>query len=331
MLAGIKDSSAGAAGGTWEVLMIGFGVRKLAAVLAVALALGMLASAADARVGGGFSSGSRGSRTFAAPPTTSTAPGTAAPIQRSITTQPSSPGTSPAGGGLFNRPGGLFGGGLLGGLAAGFLGAGLFGLLFGHGLFGGLGGFSSMIGLLLQVALVVIVGRLLWTMWQRRQQPAFAGGPMLRDAGGTGFGAVPGGGSGANPVEITPTDFDAFERLLGEIQTAFSDEDLQALRARLTPEMLSYFSEQLSENASRGVVNRVSNVKLLQGDLAEAWREGAVEYATVAMRFGLVDKTVDRASGRLVDGSESPQEVTELWTFMRTTGGRWLLSAIQQT
>ena len=55
-----------------------------------------------------------------------------------------------------------------------------------------------------------------------------------------------------------------------------------------------------------------------------------VEYARVAMRIALVDRTLDRASGRLVDGSESPQEVTELWTFMRSGHGQWLLSAIQQ-
>jgi hypothetical protein len=30
------------------------------------------------------------------------------------------------------------------------------------------------------------------------------------------------------------------------------------------------------------MVNPVSNVKLLQGDLTEAWREGDTEYATVA-------------------------------------------------
>ena len=47
------------------------------------------------------------------------------------------------------------GGGLLGGLAAGFIGAGLFGMLFGHGFMGGMGGFASILGLLLQVALVV--------------------------------------------------------------------------------------------------------------------------------------------------------------------------------
>jgi predicted lipid-binding transport protein (Tim44 family) len=305
--------------------MMGSTLRKLAAVLAVALALGMLTTTADARAGGGFSAGSRGSRTFSAPPSTSTAP-SVSPMQRSVTqpTRPGTVGSAPAGGGFFSRPG------LLGGLAAGFLGAGLFGMLFGHGLFGGLGGFASFFGLILQIGLVLIIGRFLWNMWQRRQQPAYAGAPMSRDIGGSGFGAAPGGGTPSANIEITPADYDAFERLLSDIQAAFSNEDLNGLRQHVTPEMLSYFSEQLSENASRGVVNKTSNVKLLQGDLAEAWRENGVDYASVAMRFSLVDRTLDRASGRLVEGNETPQEITEVWTFMRAGGGHWLLSAIQQ-
>ncbi len=94
--------------------------------------------------------------------------------------------------------------------------------------------------------------------------------------------------------------------------------------------MLSYFSEQLADNASRGLINRVTDVKLLQGDLAEAWREGRTDYATVAMKFALKDSMVERASERIVEGGER-SEVTELWTFMRTPGGNWLLSAIQQS
>ena len=39
-------------------------------------------------------------------------------------------------------------------------------------------------------------------------------------------------------------------------------------------------------------------MKLLQGDLAEAWREGDTEYATVAIKFALKDSMVERASGR---------------------------------
>jgi predicted lipid-binding transport protein (Tim44 family) len=132
------------------------------------------------------------------------------------------------------------------------------------------------------------------------------------------------------PLTIGKSDYDAFERLLGEIQATYSAEDLASLRAQVTPEMLSYFSEQLAENASRGLINRVTDVKLLRGDLAEAWREGSTDYATVAMHFALNDSTVERATGRTVEGGE-PSEVTELWTFMRARSGNWLLSAIQQT
>ena len=71
-------------------------------------------------------------------------------------------------------------------------------------------------------------------------------------------------------------------------------------------------------------------MKLLQGDLAEAWREGNADYATVVMKFALNDIMVDRASGRTVEGGDRA-EVTELWTFMRARGGNWPLSAIQQT
>ncbi|HEX2511023.1 MAG TPA: TIM44-like domain-containing protein [Xanthobacteraceae bacterium] len=326
--------------------MARFRFRHIFGLLAAVSVMSFVISEADARVGRGGSLGSRGARTYSAPPPTATAPSTAAPMQRTITqpnaTRPTTPATSPSPG-LAGRPGGLFGGGLLGGLAAGFIGAGLFGLLFGHGFLGGLGGFASFLGLLLQIGLVIIVARLAWAWWQRRQQqPAMASGPSMRDHAsgtGSGLGGFLGMGAGAGaaaaqtgaPLEIEPKDFDAFEQLLEEIQQAYSDEDLIALRSHVTPEMLSYFADDLADNASRGVHNKVSDVKLLQGDLAEAWREGDTDYATVAMRFGLTDQTLDRTTGRLVEGSTSPMEATELWTFRRTRAGSWMLAGIQQT
>lgn len=311
-------------------------LRPIFALLAVAAVFAMVAGDADARPR--FSAGSRGNRTFSAPAPTATAPNAASPINRSMT-QPGA-ATSTAARPNVQQPGGLFGGGfgrgLAGGLLGGLLGAGLFGMLFGHGFLGGLAGFASFLGLLLQIGLIVLVGTMLYRWWQRRSQPqaAYAGVPndmsSQRSAlGGLGFGgnAAP----AAEPLEIKREDFDGFERLLGEIQTAYGREDLAALRSRVTPEMLSYYAEELSENASRGVVNEISDVKLLQGDLAEAWREGDREYATVAMRYSLRDRYVDRATGRAADGNEAPQEATELWTFTRAAGGSWLLSAIQQT
>ena len=336
--------------GIWETHMT-FSLRSrtlfktLAVMLALALPTALAISSADARVGGGMSSGSRGSRTYSAPPSTSTAPGSASQFNRTYT-QPgagmNSAAAAPARGGLFGRAGGF-----MGGLAAGFLGAGLLGMLFGGGLFGGLGGLSSILGLIIQIALVVLVVRLAMSWWQRRHTPraayanadAGAGpGPQVnqRNALGGGLGGGLGGfGLGANanntPLEIKPDDYEAFERLLGEIQTAWSNEDVAKLHTLATPEMVSYFEQDLAQNRARGVVNKVTNVKLLQGDLAEAWREGETDYATVALRFALTDKTLDRSSGTVVAGSEQPGEATEVWTFARRPGSGWELSAIQQT
>jgi predicted lipid-binding transport protein (Tim44 family) len=306
-------------------------VQAIAVVLSLALPL-LAVSSADARVGGGSSSGSRGARTFSAPPSTSTAPNAAQPFNRTIT-QPSSPGLgTPAGGGFFNRPGM----GMLGGLAAGFLGAGLLGMLFGGGMFGGLGGLSSIIGLILQIGLIIIVVRLAMSWWQRRHETAsasaYAGGPAGSGASpsfrtASGFGL----GSGSAPLEIVPGDYEAFERLLGEIQDAWSNEDVARLHTLATPEMVSYFTRDLEANRARNVVNKVAGTKLLQGDLAEAWREGETDYASVAMRYSLADKTLDRTTGQLVEGSDQPMEVTEVWTFLRPRGAKWELSAIQQT
>jgi predicted lipid-binding transport protein (Tim44 family) len=311
------------------------GFRSLFALLAVFAVFAMLAGDADARPRGSF--GSRGTRTFSAPPPTATAPNAAAPINRTMT-QPGT--TSTAARPPLSQPGGLFGGfgrGLAGGLLGGLLGAGLIGMLMGNGFLGGLAGFASFIGLLLQVGLIVLVGMMIFRWWQRRSQPQAAYAGMPRDMNAQprsalgGFGGLGGGSAPASePLEISHEDLETFERLLGEIQTAYGREDLAALRSRLTPEMLSYYAEELSENASRGVVNEISDVKLLQGDLSEAWREGDKEYASVAMRYALKDRYVDRATGRTADGSDQPQQATEVWTFMRTRGGSWLLSAIQQ-
>lgn len=302
--------------------------KMLAVVLALALPVASAISPADARAGGGFSSGSRGSRSFSMPRSTPTAPGSAQPFNRTYS-QPGYSGYRNSGG-FFNRPGG----GLWRGLAAGFLGAGLLGLLFGGGLFSGLGGFSSLLGLILQIVVIVFLVRLALSWWQRRNMTAAA-----YSGGGMGMGGAPnarsglgfGLGAGSAPLEILPADYEAFERLLTEIQAAWSNEDVATLRRLATPEMVSYFTGDLEQNRARNQINKVSDTRLLQGDLAEAWREGDSDYASVAMRFSMVDRTLDRATGRLVGGSEQPAEVTEVWTFVRPRGGQWELSAIQQT
>ena len=98
--------------------------------------------------------------------------------------------------------------------------------------------------------------------------------------------------------------------------------------------MAGNFEQELDGNARQGVVNKLSDVRLLQGDLSEAWRENGADFATVAMKFSLVDVTIDTASDRVVSGNPAqPQVVTEVWTFTRPAAAptdRWVLAAIQQ-
>ena len=72
------------------------------------------------------------------------------------------------------------------------MGAGLFGLLTGNGFFGGIGGFFSIIGFLLQIALLAVLARFAYNWWQTRNLAPAGARPrptMAAFAGGAGFGA----------------------------------------------------------------------------------------------------------------------------------------------
>jgi predicted lipid-binding transport protein (Tim44 family) len=331
---------------------------KFTAALGIAMAIGMLAAQpADARRGGSF--GSRGAHTYSQPRHTTTAPGYVPPVQRSMT----APGAAP-GGAYAPRPGmpgyagyqpgyanrGFSGGGFLGGLVAG----GLIGGLMGHGFGGGWGGggwggggggfLTIIVQLIILFFIISLVSRLFFRRRAASFSPFESQQPAFGASGGPGFGGP--GGYGGSPaaapyvpttgpaweIPVTPQDQQAFETLLKEIQDAFAREDYGALRERCTPEVVSYLSEELSENATHGRRNEVTGTRLLQADVGEAWREGDTDYATAAMRYESIDLTRDRTSGAVLSGDPNrPTETTELWTFSRHIGGPWKLSAIQET
>ncbi|MCE2579910.1 Tim44 domain-containing protein [Gluconacetobacter entanii] len=313
-------------------------ILSLSAALA-ALPLLVHPVAADARAGGGMSMGSRGSRTYSAPPRTATAPYGATPFQQTMTprSSPSAPyGAAtrmPYGAGaaaMMGRPRHPF----LTGFAGGLLGAGLFGMVFGHGMFGsGMGG-SGILGLLIQLLLVFFVVRWLIRRFSGQGGSTSSGLPGLSSLTGGGAAAPPQQpvGAGTQQLVLTAADYQAFQQALINIQTAWSQQNLGALQHMATPEMVNYFSRQLTALASRGARNVVSDVRFENGDLTESWQEGGMDFATVAMRYSLIDMTTD-TMGHVIDGSSTErQTVTELWTFERSSrGGMWLLSAIQQT
>ncbi|WP_246522069.1 TIM44-like domain-containing protein [Neoroseomonas terrae] len=304
-----------------------------------ALAFVLAPMMAEARPGGGRSSGSRGSQTYSAPPSTTTAPGGGTRFDRTNTPQPGSnvarPGTAAPGAAPQRGFFGSFGGALLAG--------GLIGGLLGFGLFGGGAGFGAILGMILQIALIgLLVMFVVRFIRSRRAAPAggpaaapyaFQAQPEPKQFGGAMGGAQAAPARAGGPLEVGPDDFQAFEQTLKDVNAAWSRRDLSALRAVATPEMVGYFSQDLRDLEARNWRNETRDVRLEQGDLAESWNEDGEDYATVAMRFSMLDATFDNATNKVVEGSTTQRaEATELWTFTRKgPGGRWMLSAIQQS
>lgn len=319
-----------------------FRLASLVASLVVALSLVSVGDA-EARKGGSF--GSRGMNTYNSPAPTRTAPTPVAPIQRSMTPNQQQTQT-PAAPAQSAQPRGGFMNGFGGAMMRGLFLGGLFGLLLGGG-FGGIGGVFAML------AQIAIIGGVIWLVMRMMRssapRPATAGGPsfdgtatarqaspatedLLRNFGRGGSGGAARKPADLNQLGIGMDDLEKFESMLSRVQAAFAGENYAALRALTTPEVMGYLSEELATNATNGVKNVVSDVKLLQGDLAESWREGNVEYATVAMRYAAIDYMVDRQSGAVIEGDDKePGESTEIWTFVRNRGDAdWRLSAIQE-
>lgn len=152
-------------GGQTELLPPARWLRSLATLVTLVLSLLIFAEDADARLEGELSFAGA----FLSPSVDYSGLGIMAAFDDSMpayAAQPSSPGGTLVG--LFSRPG------LVGGFSAGFLGAGLLGVLFGQGVAGGLTGVASVLGLIFQLALVLMLARLIWTWWRGDKAAAFA-------------------------------------------------------------------------------------------------------------------------------------------------------------
>lgn len=298
-------------------------------VLALFLASLAAAAVAEARVGGGRSSGSRGSRSFSAPLSPSSPASPTAPQRAYPAPAPQRPGGFL--GGLGSMLGGLFLGGLLGSLLFGGLG---------HGL-----GFLDIIAL-------AGLAYLVYSFLRRRQpQPAMAGGPAARMGWTPTAGGLAGGPGapvshevadlhrGIRAIRMTDPAFDpgrfagtVARELFVRVQTAWTTRELAMVRGQLTEEMATGLEGDLARLRERGHLNRIESVSVDSAETTEAWQESGQDYVTVRIRARGLDYTLDERTGGVIEGSRtSPAAFEEFWTFARPVGPNpWRLSAIQQ-
>ena len=338
--------------------------KLMAATIVIALIGVPTVSFAKARgggFGGGYSGGSRGysgSESMGSRGSRTYDQNGAKPIEQSTTPRPSAtPPPSAAGGPTAQpapamQPSFMQRNPLLAGLAAGVMGS-----YIGHMLFGATEssarttdageavaetnkpaeGFGST-GILLILMLLGAGAFYYFLKVRRSPTPDFSGITRSSTFSGS-LAAEPSATTLSTATvddEVTSADKAAFQQLLIEVQTAWSKQDLAALRRFVTPEMLSYFSTALAEQTSLDIANHVEDVVLLRAEVKETWTEDAIRYATIGLRWSARDYTVSLTKqrgepGYLIEGNEeTPTEAGEVWTFMRYQNGKWLLSAIQQ-
>lgn len=297
-----------------------------------------------ARVGGGGSFGSRGSRSFSAPRSTP-APTPMAPLQGGrqygAPTAPA-PAPSPFGGGGFLR-------GMAGGLVGGMLGAMLFRSLG----FAGNGSMGGGIGLLDILLIGLLLYGLYWFLTRKRREAAAepTEGPYYRESQPGPYGQAPGAAPAYEPAapaderevglghlrqmdpsfdekRFTDGCLDQFFR----IQGAWANRDMTGVRTLLTEELYQKFTSEAEQLKAKKQINRLDNIAVRTVDIVEVWQERGEDYITVKIYANLLDYTVSETSGELVAGSRTePVKFSEYWTFTRPVGNNpWKLSAIQQ-
>ncbi len=304
--------------------------------------LSILEIDAWARIGGGRSMGSRGSRSYS-PPRSTPAPAPASPSRdtRQFNT-PSAPAPSPFGGGGFLRS---MAGGIVGGMLGGMLFRSL-GFAGGAGVGGGIG----MMDLLLIGALLYGI---YWFIKRRRSEapvkapagtfyremPAEEAGrttpPMqVYEAGrqendlATGLHHIRQMDPHFDEKRFTDACLDQFFL----IQGAWANRDMTGIRNILTEGMFEALREDAEKLRAKKQINRLENIAVRSVEIVELWQEGGEDFITVKVYANLLDYTIDERTGQVVSGSRTePVKFNEYWTFTRPVGDHpWKLSAITQ-
>jgi predicted lipid-binding transport protein (Tim44 family) len=302
-----------------------------------------------ARVGGGGSSGSRGSRSYSQPRSSSPSQPTQPSQQTSPKPSPqASPQTPPPSPAQTPPPQSSFLRGLGGGILGGLLGGMLFSSLGFGANRGGIGG--GGIGLFEILIFGALIFGIFWYFKRRRQEAAarayaqstaeptetyqtFNGAStdqvQERDGDpGKGLGYIRQMDSSFDEKKFKDQCMDHFFK----IQGAWINRNLSGVKPLLTEEMFGIIHGDAEKLKAEKKVNKLDNIAIRSVDISEVWQETGQDFITVKFYANLLDYVEDESSGQVLSGSKTePVKFEEYWTFTRPVGNNaWKLSAIQQ-
>jgi predicted lipid-binding transport protein (Tim44 family) len=308
--------------------------RSLTSIFFALLVL-LSASIAEARIGGGRSSGFRGSRGFGF-------------SQRQTAPRPNPNYGQQPSPGFQNRPmqdparaaGSPMMRGVLGGLAGGFIGSMLFRNM-GYGAGGGTYG-SGGIGLL-EILLLAGLGFFLFRMFANRRRAA----TQTTSSAGYYDGFLAPATPLTTPTSESPEstlqrydvgfDLNSFkEQRMDDflrIQSAWNRRDIDPVQNIIAPEFRQVLNTDIESLKRDHRINKLENIAVRRTELVESWQEFGKEYATVRFDAQLIDYTIDENTQSVVEGDRNqPVRFDEEWTFVRDAGegsvNSWKLTAI---
>ena len=296
---------------------------------------------AQARVGGGGSMGSRGTRSYSRP---------VAPPSQMAPSRPYAP-SQPSPAAPYQQPSrGLFGGGfgssLLGGMAGGMLGGMLFRSLgFGGGYGGGGGG--GGIGIF-EILLLAGIAYMIYRFVARNRANGGGSGQQgkvipindyqnlnqglsyepVRDELEEGLSHIRQMDPSFDEKRFNDNVMDMFFK----IQGAFMNRDLSSAAGVLSDEMRGLLQRDIDTLVREKKINRLENIAVRSVEISEAWQESGKDFITAMVYANLLDYTTDDTTGAVISGSKTdPVKFEEYWTFTRPVGNNaWKLSAINQ-
>jgi predicted lipid-binding transport protein (Tim44 family) len=300
---------------------------------------------AQARIGGGGSMGSRGSRSYSRPVAP---PSQTSPSRQYAPSQPASPATP------YQQPSrgmfGNFGSSLLGGMAGGMLGGMLFRSL---GFGGGYGGGGGGIGLF-EILLLAGIGYMIYRFVKKKREDEAGGSHakviQLNDYQNLGQSQSQSLGQGNyEPVRdeleeglshVRQMDPSFDEKRFNDnvmdmffkVQGAWMNRDLSSAAGLLTDEMRGIVQRDIDALLREKRINRLENIAVRSVEISEVWQESGKDFITAVIYANLLDYTTDDTTGAVLAGSKTePIKFEEYWTFTRPVGNNpWKLSAINQ-
>jgi predicted lipid-binding transport protein (Tim44 family) len=289
---------------------------------------------AFARMGGGRSFGSRGSRSYSAP-------------RQYKSPEPSRQQAAPSQGQA--APAGPAGGGFMRGLGGGILGGLLGGMLFSSLGFGGMGGGFGGSGIgIIEILLLLGLGFFIFKMIKNRKRaenlayqtsyqqpglqteaPSYGSGsrPQEEDIS-VGIGHIREMDPNFDEGQFKETAMDVFFK----VQGAWMNRNLSSVQGLLTDEMKGIVQRDIDTLLRDKKVNHLENIAVRKVEVVETWQESGQDFLTVLFTANLLDYTTDDSTGEVLEGSRTdPVRFEEFWTFTRPVGNNpWRLSAINQ-